>query len=45
VPVTRMNAASKTRFVHALWRTSEAITKELGGSVPAEVKKIWRDEG
>lgn len=45
VPITRMNAASKTKFVHALWRTSEAITRELGGSVPAEVKKVWRDEG
>ncbi len=43
VPATRMNAATKTKFVQTLWRAAEMITTELGGSIPGKLREVWHD--
>ncbi len=42
VPATRMSKSSKAQFVEALWRTSEKISSELGGSIPDKLRSVWQ---
>ncbi|MEM8750950.1 MAG: IclR family transcriptional regulator [Pseudomonadota bacterium] len=42
LPASRMNKKAKSRFVTALWQTAQAISMELGGSVPGHVRQIWK---
>jgi len=42
LPTSRMEKVGKPQLVEALWRTSSAITTEIGGKVPDTIKDVSR---
>lgn len=43
VPASRMNDDSRMRFVTLLWNAATAISAELGGAIPEDLKQVWNE--
>ena len=42
VPSSRIRNAGVEKYLAALWETSDAISNELGGMTPTNLKRIWK---
>ena len=41
MPASRMKDADKAQYVRALWNAAENISRDLGGTIPQNLKNLW----